>query len=192
LLSLINNTFRLFLLRSEKKIALAVASSGIAAILLPKGRTAHSRLKIPFILSSNSTCGINVQSDLAKLIQKAKVMLWDEVPMTHRHAFEALDKSLRDIMGQINPIFKHIPFGNKIIIFGGDFRQTLPVVKKGSRNDIINASFNRSRLWSNIKTYKLVTNMRIQRLSGLAEQQKALEFDALLHRIGEGTEDTYR
>jgi hypothetical protein len=35
-------------LRSEKKIVLAVASSGVASLLLPKGRTAHSRFKIPF------------------------------------------------------------------------------------------------------------------------------------------------
>ncbi|SGY17267.1 BQ5605_C015g07729 [Microbotryum silenes-dioicae] len=34
-------------IRSENKYALAVASSGIAALLLPKGRTAHSRFKIP-------------------------------------------------------------------------------------------------------------------------------------------------
>ena len=70
--------------------------------------------------------------------------------MMHRHAFEALDRSLRDIMGAIDKRYKHIPFGNKIIVFGGDFRQILPVVRKGSRSDIIKASFNRSLLWPNI------------------------------------------
>ena len=38
--------------------------------------------------------------------------------MMNKQAFEALDRSLRDIMGQVNPNFKNIPFGNKIIIFG--------------------------------------------------------------------------
>lgn len=33
-------------IRSEKKIVLAVASSGVASLLLPRGRTAHSRFKI--------------------------------------------------------------------------------------------------------------------------------------------------
>jgi hypothetical protein len=33
--------------RSENRVALPVATSGIAAILLPGGRTAHSRFKIP-------------------------------------------------------------------------------------------------------------------------------------------------
>jgi len=52
--------------------------------------------------------------------------------MTNRYAFEALDKTLRNIMSKINPIYKNIPFGNKIMIFGGDFRQILPVIKKGT------------------------------------------------------------
>ena len=37
-------------LRSEGKIVLAVASCGIAALLLQGGRTAHSRFHIPLIL----------------------------------------------------------------------------------------------------------------------------------------------
>ena len=48
--------------------------------------------------------------------------------MMNRWAFEALDRSLRDIMSN------DIPFGNKIIICGGDFRQILPVIKKGMSN----------------------------------------------------------
>ncbi|WOG92519.1 hypothetical protein DCAR_0311789 [Daucus carota subsp. sativus] len=42
-------------LRSESMIVLPVASSGIAATLLPGGRTAHSRFKIPIILDDCST-----------------------------------------------------------------------------------------------------------------------------------------
>ncbi|GKC42330.1 DNA helicase, partial [Tanacetum coccineum] len=38
-------------LRSQGKIALAVASSGIASLLLPAGRTAHSRFKLPLDLT---------------------------------------------------------------------------------------------------------------------------------------------
>ncbi|XP_024984074.1 uncharacterized protein LOC112520001 [Cynara cardunculus var. scolymus] len=42
--------------RSEGKIVLPVATSGIAALLLPNGRTAHSRFRIPFDLIAESTC----------------------------------------------------------------------------------------------------------------------------------------
>ncbi|XP_063949879.1 uncharacterized protein LOC135152724 [Daucus carota subsp. sativus] len=43
-------------LRSEGEIVLPVASSGIAATLLPGGRTAHSRFKIPIVLDEFSLC----------------------------------------------------------------------------------------------------------------------------------------
>ncbi|GJY94110.1 DNA helicase [Tanacetum coccineum] len=45
-------------LRSYGKIVLAVASSGIASLLLPAGRTAHSRFKLPLELTDESICGI--------------------------------------------------------------------------------------------------------------------------------------
>nr|XP_043637916.1 uncharacterized protein LOC122608910 [Erigeron canadensis] len=45
-------------LRSTGKIVLAVAASGIASLLLPGGRTAHSRFKIPLDLTEESTCHI--------------------------------------------------------------------------------------------------------------------------------------
>jgi ATP-dependent DNA helicase PIF1 len=166
-----------------------VASSGIAAQLLQGGRTAHSRLKIPFDLQANSTCNIRLGSTEAELLQKAKIILWDECPMCHRHAFEALDRTLRDIMAQIDPRNKHIPFGNKIMVFGGDFRQILPVIKKGNKYTIINASFNRSKLWKEVKILKLIQNMRILSMSG-DEATEAQEFADYLIRIGEGTEPT--
>ena len=128
-----------------------MASSGIAAQLLQGGRTAHSRLKIPFDLQANSTWNIRLGSNEAELLKKAKIILWDECPMCHRHAFKALDRTLRDIMAQIDPRNKHIPFGNKIMVFGGDFRQILPVIKKGNKYTIINASFNRSNYGKKLK-----------------------------------------
>ncbi|GKC30423.1 DNA helicase [Tanacetum coccineum] len=44
------------LLRSQGKIMLAVASSGITSILLPAGRTTHSRFKLPLELTNESLC----------------------------------------------------------------------------------------------------------------------------------------
>src|SRR5205807_1019280 len=73
--------------RSKGNIALAVASSGIAALLLDGGRTAHSRFKIPLVINANSNCNISVQSDLAELIRICKLIVWDEAPMCHKHIF---------------------------------------------------------------------------------------------------------
>ncbi|RCV38049.1 hypothetical protein SETIT_8G110800v2 [Setaria italica] len=41
-----------------KHIVLAVASSGVAALLLPRGRTTHSRFKIPVVIDESSVCEI--------------------------------------------------------------------------------------------------------------------------------------
>ncbi|KAK9996803.1 hypothetical protein SO802_021489 [Lithocarpus litseifolius] len=47
-----------FGIRSKGKIALVVASLGIASLLLPGGRTAHSRFHIPINVNDDSTCDI--------------------------------------------------------------------------------------------------------------------------------------
>ena len=78
-------------IRKKGLIALATASSGIAANILPGGRTAHSRFKIPLSIEASSTCSISKNSDLAKLLRKSSIIIWDEAPMTHRYAFEFVD-----------------------------------------------------------------------------------------------------
>ena len=45
--------------------------------------------------------------------------------------FDAIDRLLRDLMSN------DVPFGGKVIVLGGDFRQILPVVKKGTPTEII-------------------------------------------------------
>ncbi|GJX74442.1 ATP-dependent DNA helicase PIF1-like protein [Tanacetum coccineum] len=95
---------KLYKLRSERRIALAVASSGIASLLLPAGRIAHSRFVIPLDLMENSTCRIKQNTQLTELMQEMHLIIWDEAPMTQRYAFEALDITLRDILG----VQKHI------------------------------------------------------------------------------------
>ncbi|XP_074298852.1 uncharacterized protein LOC141629809 [Silene latifolia] len=135
-------------LRSKGEIVLPVASSGIAATLIPGGRTAHARLGIPINLTENSTCPrIKPGSDLAELLIRAKLIIWDEAPMTHKHGFEAVDRSLKDVMRVVDPRNATLPFGEKVVVFGGDFRQTLPVVSKGSRADVVHASLCSSYLW---------------------------------------------
>jgi ATP-dependent DNA helicase PIF1 len=55
-------------LRSENKIVLAVASSGVASLLLPRGRTAHSRFKIPIDIDENSICNVKRGTMLSELL----------------------------------------------------------------------------------------------------------------------------
>lgn len=46
--------------------------------------------------------------------------------MSHRHILEAVDRTFRFIRDN------DLPMGGVTVLFGGDFRQILPVVKQGS------------------------------------------------------------
>ncbi|XP_058762907.1 uncharacterized protein LOC131636298 [Vicia villosa] len=122
-------------LRSKHDICLTVATSGIAPLLLPGGRTAHSKFKIPVPTMENSTCKIDYDDDVAELLRQTKLIIWDEAPMAHKHAFEALDRTLKDVMSTYSNS-KEI-FGGKVVVFGGDFKQILLVVPRGSCSDIL-------------------------------------------------------
>ncbi|CAN6807622.1 unnamed protein product, partial [Brassica oleracea] len=166
-------------LRSEKNIVIPVASSGIAALLLPGGRTAHSRFKIPLNLFDDSVCDITCGTMLADLLIQAKLIIWDEAPMTHKYAFEALDRSLRDIMSKTDKDAHLKPFGGKTILLGGDFRQTLPIISQGTRQDCVAASINRSYLWEFVQMFVLSQNMRINKTE--------VEFAKWILSVGDGT-----
>ncbi|GJS75313.1 G-type lectin S-receptor-like serine/threonine-protein kinase [Tanacetum coccineum] len=174
-------------LRSKGEIVLNVASSGIAALLLSGGRTAHSRFAIPINIHEESFCSVNPNSDLAALIKKAKLIIWDEAPMIHKHCFEALDRTLRDILRLSDPSNEEKLFGGKVVVFGGDFRQILPVIPKGSRHDIVNASLNSSYLWDHCRVLKLTVNMRLQVGSLNSDLDEIKEFGEWILKIGNGT-----
>ena len=96
--------------------------------------------------------------------------------MTQKKAFEALDRTLRDIRNS------NTLMGNITVLMSGDFRQTLPVVPKGTRVDELNASIKSSVLWHYVKTLKFSTNMRAQ----LSRDQSAKQFAEKLLELGEG------
>uniref|UniRef100_I1NQ41 ATP-dependent DNA helicase n=1 Tax=Oryza glaberrima TaxID=4538 RepID=I1NQ41_ORYGL len=161
--------------RGNGDIAVATATSGVAASIMPGGRTAHSRFKIPLNIEEGSYCSFTKQSGTAKLLQMASLIIWDEASMTKRQAVEALDMSMRDIMG-----CPRSSFGGKMIVFGGDFRQVLPVIRKGTRSQITEATLRRSYLWDCMVQLKLVRNMRAQSDAWFADY---------LLRVGNGTEE---
>ena len=160
-------------------VALAMATTGIAANLLNMGRTFHSRMKAPLNATPETTLNISAQSPLAKLVKMAKILLIDEATMLDRYMLEALDRTLQDIMGKPN-----LPFGGKVLLFAGDFRQCLVVIKGASRAGIVKCCINRSPLWKHFKIMKLTLNMRVQ-----ATGDPVLEaFDNWTLGIGNGEE----
>ncbi|CAN1186335.1 ATP-dependent DNA helicase PIF1 [Linum perenne] len=178
-------------LRSEKKVVLCVASSGIAALLMMGGRTAHSRFHIPIDIHSTSTCHIAQDGDLAELLRNTSLIIWDEAPMTHKYCMESLDRTLRDITSVENPDNENLPFGGITVVFGGDFRQTLPIIPKATRTEIVNSSIKRSYLWDGMEVIKLCQNMRLHREGCTScEANEIQSFSSWIVSIGDGVSST--
>ena len=94
--------------RRQGHTALAVASSGIAATLLPGGRTAHSTFKLPLDLTSDDmpTCNVTRNSAVATIIKKTRLVLWDECTMSHKRAFEAVNRMMQDVIPSPKQMWK--------------------------------------------------------------------------------------
>ncbi|GFV16612.1 ATP-dependent DNA helicase [Trichonephila clavipes] len=145
-------------IRSQNNIALAIASSGIAATLLDGGRTTHSAWKLLLNLKNTEapTCNISKNSGMAKVLQTCQIIIWDECTMSHKKALEALDRTLRDFRGN-----RRI-FGGALILLFGDFRQTLPIIPRSTPADELHACLKSSVLWRHLQKLTLKTNMRVQ------------------------------
>jgi len=142
--------------RAQGKIVLCVASSGIAAQLLPAGQTAHSRFKIPLSNDPNAVCNITRNSYLGDLILRTSLSIWDEVPMQHKACFEAVNRTFNDVCNSGDrPLFGGIP-----TVLGGDFAQILPVIRRGTRHSTVLASIQYSSFWRHLTILYLKTTMR--------------------------------
>ena len=64
--------------------------------------------------------------------------------MAHKRSLEALDRTLQDLREN------RAEMGGVAMVLSGDFRQTLPVIPKGTKADEIRACLQSSPLWSKI------------------------------------------
>jgi hypothetical protein len=144
-------------IRKRREIALAIASSGIAATLLEGGKTAHSALKLPLDIARTETpvCNITRNSGRGEVLKACKLIVWDECSMAHKRSLEALDRTLQDIRGNNRTM------GGTVIVLAGDFRQTLPVIPRSTPADELNACLKASYLWRHVQKLTLTTNMRV-------------------------------
>ncbi|XP_069962572.1 uncharacterized protein [Bactrocera oleae] len=163
--------------RARSEIAVAVASSGIAATLLDGCSMTHSALKLPLNLQTTEkpTCNISKQSAIAKVLVTSKFIIWDKCAMAHKRALEALDR-IQDLRNDSRC------FGGSMILLSGDFRQTLPLNPRSTAADEIIACLKASNLWRYAKKLQLSVNMRVALLNDLSVD----DFSKQLLTIGNG------
>ncbi|XP_071636386.1 ATP-dependent DNA helicase pif1-like [Temnothorax longispinosus] len=124
----------LSVIRGRNEVVLPGASTGIAATLLKGGRTYHSLFKLTIPIDKTTKSSIRGNTQEARELISAKIIIWDEVSMTVGQALTAIDKLLRDLMRNTKL------FGAKVILFAGDFRQNLFVVAHANRTAIIEST----------------------------------------------------
>ena len=152
-------------IRSRGQVVLPFATIGIAATLLKGGRTVHSGFKLPLPLLDTSVSLMRMTSPEAGVLRQAALIIIDEITMLGKNGLRVIDKLMHEITGIDQP------FGGKVFVVGGDFRQTLPVVPRGTRTNIIESCIKASRLWRNFTKLTLTINMRSE---GQAEHNKWL------------------
>ena len=72
--------------------------SGISAILLIKGTTFHRRFKAPLDCGPKSCSRHKLNSNEAKIIKEAYLIMIDEVSMMHYYLLDMLDRFLKELM----------------------------------------------------------------------------------------------
>nr|GFB84396.1 hypothetical protein [Tanacetum cinerariifolium] len=119
----------------------------------------------------------------------ASLIIWDEAPLQHRHAFEAVDQTFRDICKHDNPNAENEVFGGKVVVLGGDFRKILPVIQNAPRAVVVASAINKSSaIWDNCRVFVLTTNMRLPDPSlDVACRDEMIHFNNCLLSMGDGT-----
>jgi len=174
--------------RGQGHAALAVASSRVAANLVPLGRTAHSRFKLSIDTGPNFSCSFAARSDTARMLQQKGLIVWDEATMGHRHTFEAVKRSIKETIG--DEAARLITW-----LLCGGFEQIPPVVRRGSLLQIVRASIRKSPMWPDCTVMELSTNMPVQQCLEAEHVEKSRLLDNWARRllaVGRGTVETAR
>ena len=159
---------------SLQKRVLPLAFTGIAATLLRGGRTIHSSFGIPVNQSNTMRSSIRATTRDGIRLRNADLLLIDEATLVPAAMLDAIDEILRDLCES------ELPFAGKVVVLGGDFRQCLPVLKHGSRDQIVANCIRSSRVWPLLRTFRLTKNLR-----SLGENES---FPTWLLRVGSGVE----
>jgi hypothetical protein len=180
--SFVFNTILKLIVIEDRAVAIASATSGIASTVLFNGRTSHHAYGIPFkVYDGTEKSSISLHSERAARIKEATLLLWDEVPMADKHVVSVVDHFLRLLMG-----VPDCPFGGKITVFGGDWRQVLPVKQRAQRGTIVDSILKKNRdIWDRVLVHHLTVNERARR-RGLD-----VEYAAFVLSVGNGLCPTY-
>ena len=90
--------------------------------------TVHSTFRLGINVEVGVIPPIQLDSYFGRRITQADVLIIDEITMLNKIIFENVDLLCRTL----NPERMDVPFGGKVVILSGDWKQSLPVVTLNS------------------------------------------------------------
>jgi aminoglycoside phosphotransferase len=84
-------------------------------------------------LNAESCFPISAGSELARIIRDTKISVCDEVSMDHKNPMTGIDRIFKDLIQDDRP------FGGKLVVTSGDFRQNLPIILGATEAQITSA-----------------------------------------------------
>lgn len=137
--------------RSIGGLALACATTAVAAANYDNGTTAHGLFKLPVKADPMDqepiVASLPPRCQQLELLNASTFIVWDEFPSAHRECFEAAYSGTDGI-------------ANTVFVATGDFRQIGPVVAKGSRPESASASILCSPTWKLFQVLELTESYR--------------------------------
>jgi hypothetical protein len=108
-------------------------------------------------------------------LKETDAFIVDEASMVSNPLLNVMDRTLRMVAEN------DVPFGGKMMLFGGDFRRTAPIKEKATPEQLFQYSLKGSMHWKDFKIMKLRKNMRAD--------ANAIEFAETILKIGQGELD---
>lgn len=127
--------------RKNNEVAIASAGSGVAPSMLLNGSTARSLFLYPFDINESSACKSGPKGKRDENFIAVKLIVCDEVPMLIQEYLDMTDQLLRDLTQNSKP------FGGKLVMPAGDFRQVVPIIRKATGSQIVDPIIKKSDLW---------------------------------------------
>ncbi|XP_073532460.1 uncharacterized protein [Phyllobates terribilis] len=162
--------------RGQGHVVSPAATTGIAANLLPGGRTMHSLYGIPIPINETSVYSIKTDTNAANKLKNTTLFMLDECTMAQNHSLNVIDRLLRDVMTIHVDDKNNVPFGGKVFILGGDFRQCLPVLTHATRTEIVDCCLKYCQLCKHFTRLPLFNNM----------SSRDPEYSTWLLKLGDG------
>lgn len=124
---------------------LTQALTSHTAKLYPGGSTLHALAGLTLCKRQTDLCRSTVAqgSNREVTLQRAALIVIDEVSSLNRGCLEATDELLRSVGSRA------------VVVLAGDFRQTMPVVKSDAVVQLVDASVVSSPLWPSVTRFEL-------------------------------------